>query len=301
MAEAAPPGGEVVIHSSEQIHTLLIGTHQLIGTAADQECLEDQNKNDVVDFSRFRFPDPIEPTKVVVAEPSQSSTSQRRQSVTKVYTALRRDEPQRDALRDYLSVYETNNHRKMMMLHQEVEDHFLQPLSRRLAHKTSGAPYARFIDRRSRAVSVFDTRTQLRDSFLEPLPEIPVLHCDTSDLTDPIKKYRRQAQRENDLVEFIGRSTGQWVEPPEVPECDTMNLKRWKILAETRFYTGKSDKPVAQGKRMLPSMFRSSVGAELNQFDPPEPKTIRVRKSVPPASVDHVGSTLSGATDDIDG
>jgi hypothetical protein len=290
-----PPGGQVVIHSSDRIHSLLIGQHQLIGTTADRERLDEKHKSEAVDFSRFRFPDPIEPAKAAAAEASQSSMSQRQQSVGKAYATLRRDEPNREAIASYLSVYETNHHRKTLMLHQEVEDHYLQPLSRRLAHQTNGASYAQFVDRRTRAVSAFDTKTRLQDTFLETLPEIPVLHCDTSDLTDPIKKYRRHAEREGRLAEFIGRSTGQWADAPELPERDTMNLKKWKILAETRFYTGKSDKPVAKGKRMLPGMFRSSLGAELDQFDPLDPRKIRVRRSIPPASIDHVGLTLSGS------
>jgi hypothetical protein len=297
MAESAPPAGEVVIHSSERLHTLLIGAHQLIGTISDRERLEDQDKIDAVDFSRFRFPDPIEPAKAAVAEPSQSSTSQRRQPVTKAYAALRRDEPQREAISDCLSVYETNQHRKTMILHQEVEDHYLQPLSRRLAHTTSGGSYSRFVDQRTRAVSMFDTRRRLQDTFLEPLPEIPVLRCNTSDITDPIKKYRQQAQRESELAEFIGRSTGQWTDPPQVSERDTMNLKQWKILAETRIYTGRSDKPVAKGKRMLSGVLRSSLGAELDQFHPPDPRKITVKRSIPPASIDHVGPALRGIDD----
>jgi hypothetical protein len=293
MAEARPsPQSEVVVHSGERIHSLLIGKHQLIGTAADREHLDGRGQAEAVDFSKFRFPDPIEPAKQTAMEPSQSSAIQRAQSVPRNYMRLRRDEPHLREIASYLGDYQTNHQRKTMMLHQELEEHFLQPLSRKLAQKTSGPEYEEFVGRKMRAVSAFDTRTRVQDTFLERLPEIPVLHCDVSDLTDPIKKYQKNAEREDKLTDLISLSTGQQPKRRAPSDRDTMNLKKWKILAETRFYEGREGKPPAKGKRIIPGGIRCSLPRELDQFDPPEPTAIKVRKSVPAASVDHLATDL---------
>jgi hypothetical protein len=279
--------GEVVVHSGDRIHSLLVGTHQLIGSVT-REHQEQRGPVDATDFSKYRFPEPIEPAKAVAPEPLQSQGTQRRPQVTRHYSELRREIPDLDTMANYLDVYQANHARKSMTLHQEVEEHYLQPLARRLVRSTTGPGYQRYVAQKMRAVSVFDKRTRLQDTFLEELPQIPVISFDASDLTDPIQKYHKNAQGEDKLTEFIARSTGQWESPREAFERDTMNLKKWKILAETRCYHGNVDHPIAKGKEVKPGKFKSCLGAELDQFDPPDPRKIRVRRSVPPSSVDHI-------------
>jgi hypothetical protein len=176
-----------------------------------------------------------------------------------------------------------------MTLHQEVEERYLQPIARRLVRKTSGPEYESYVAKKMRAVSAFDRRTRVQDTFLDELPPIPVISFCTADLTDPIHKYHRNAQGEEKLTQFIAKSRGEWESPKEPFESDTMNLKKWKILAETRCYHGKVDYPIRKGKQKNPGMFSSTVGAELDQFNPPDPRKIRVRQTVPPAAtVDHL-------------
>jgi hypothetical protein len=205
---------------------------------------------------------------------------------------LRRDAARLDEVATYLNDYQSNHERKTMMLHQELEEHFLQPLGRMLARKTSGPEYANFVARKARAVSAFDTRTRLQDTFLEQLPEIPTLRCDASEFSDPVKKYQANTEREERLTDLIALSTGQQPRRHAPSDRDTMNLKKWKILAETRFYEGKDGKAPAKGKRVIAERFGSSLARELDQFAPPEPRKIAARRSMPAASIDHLATDL---------
>jgi hypothetical protein len=109
-----------------------------------------------VDFSRFRFPDPIPATKGPIVEPPKSRAGSRQQSTAKSYGKLRQDGALVSKVDAYLTAYETNHYRKSMLLHQELEEHYLSPIARKLVRKTSGLAYAKYVEAKSRAVSAFD-------------------------------------------------------------------------------------------------------------------------------------------------
>jgi hypothetical protein len=288
-ARASDNPGEVAVHAGDRIHALLCGKHQLIGTVT-RERPEERRQADATDFSKYRFPDPIELSKTAAPEPSQLQGTIRQQPITRHYAELRRELPDLESVDTYLADYTANHARKSMTLHQEVEERYLQPLARRLVRCTTGPAYERYVAQKMRAVSAFDRRTRVQDTFLEELPPIPVIGFVASDLTDPIHKYHKNAENEGKLTEFIARSTGEWSSPSEPFERDTMNLKKWKILGETRCYHGSVDYPIPKGKQIRPGKFASCLSTELDQFATPEPRTIRVRQSVPPSSVDHITS-----------
>jgi hypothetical protein len=174
---------------------------------------------------------------------------------------------------DYLDLYEKNNIRKGLSLHREMEHHFLQPLAMRLERKLVGPAYRSFVEAKSRAVSAFDTATRASDSFMSELPPIPNIRVCVSGLSDPVVKYRVHAAREQRLAQVIAESQGIQPKPPSFIERDTMNLRKWSILAETRFYDGAPGAP--KGKRIHPGGFRSTVGEALDAFAPPEPRVVR--------------------------
>jgi hypothetical protein len=280
---------QVVVHAPEGINGLLYGSHPSVGSRPNKVRSDDKFRGDAMDFSKFHFPEPIEPHKTASpnAEPSALHVPPHPQVTSKYYTEIRRADTHIAGIEHVLEAYDANNTRKSLLKHQELEEHYLQPLDRRLASKTMGPKYAEFRERRARAVTAFMTQSKLSDTFLEEMPAIPTIQLNIGDMTDPIKRYRKRAKREEQLAETVARSTGEWVPPVLPPEGDTMNLKKWGILAETRFYQGKGPM-AAKGKRICPGKYLSSLGVELDQFDVPDPRKIRIRASVPAASVDHL-------------
>lgn len=289
-------GGEVRIHKNEQIHNLLCGKQQKIGVPhlnQNGQQVQNQGVNDQIDFSKYPFPDPIEPmhANTMNTEQSAREKSSRMHSVPqKNFNKIRQEESVLEHIGNYLSVYETNSQRKSVLLHQELEEHYLQPIARKLVKKVNGPEYSSYLQKRNRAVSAFDKQTHTKDTFLKALPEIPMISFDTSDLTDPILKYRKNAQDERRLTEFIAKSTGAWQNPPEYPERDTMNLKKWKILAETRFYKGKTEpgEEPSKGKRIFSQKYKDDLKVEMDFFAEKPPRPPYVERPSWDSRTDHI-------------
>lgn len=284
--------GEVRIHSNEQIHNLLCGKQQLVGTSLSTKPQVPVSTNDLTDFSKYPFPDPIEPVQHSMApqEHAQQKASSLHQVPVKQFNKIRQDEQSIQQIGKYLNVYETNHKRKSMLLHQELEEHFLQPLARKLVRKTNGPEYNEYVKKRDRAVSAFDQQTKTQDTFLKQLPPIPMISFDTSDLTDPILKYKKHAQHEQRLSDFISKSTGEVKPHLTFPERDTMNLKKWRILAETRFYAGKSEPGEGpnKGKRVFEQKYKDQIVEETDQFAPPLPPPAYIERPTWESRTDHI-------------
>jgi hypothetical protein len=284
---SAEADSEVRVFSSDNVNTLLLGKQPIVGPERRHPQTHRTYASDGADFSKFSFPPEIEPS--VMAAISRKPDASHSNDVTARipppnYTRLRHDSDEFDAIVSYLDVYSKNNKRKVLSLHGEMEDRYLQPFSRRLARKVSGPGYERFIDAKSRAVSAFDTATRAKDTFNRPLPAIPHLRVTQSGLRDPIQKYKTHTAVEQRLVKTISESMGVPPDPPK-PERDTMNLKKWGTLAETRFYDGGT---TTKGKRVDPHHFGSRVGAVLDAFAPPEQIPRRPRAPRSMAAIDHI-------------
>jgi hypothetical protein len=180
-----------------------------------------------------------------------------------------------------------------MLMHQELEEHFLSPISRKLAQKTNGPGYNGYLQARASAIADFDSHVRPTDTFREDLPPIPVLNVSLAELEDPIVRYRKAAAKEQELSTFIAQATDQWTPPPDFASGDVMDLKKWKILAETRFYEGKTDVLPPKGKRIIVPSFQGSLSRDMDAFAPPEPRRVRVRDRVPAASIDHLSLGVS--------
>jgi hypothetical protein len=247
-----------------------------------------KTSSDLTDFSKYPFPDPIEPTRPTVLEPTLQAGTQRHPAPVKNYSKLRQNELDLSRMEDYLQVYHTNQYRKSLLLHQELEEHYLGPISKRLTKKLNGESYRRYVREKARAVSAFDIKSQSRDTFLEKLPDIPVIELNTRELTDPILKYQKNQSNEERLAEIVARSSGAWTERVLPPPRETMDLKKWRILTETRF-SQESDTPVPKGKKMFNvDLYKSQVPELIDEFAPAPPRKIRVKTRVPVASIDHI-------------
>jgi len=231
-----------------------------------------------VDFSKFVFADRIVPSGYSVDAPVAFG-ERRYARPLQQFARLRESESDMAGIEDYLTSYATNHARKAMALHQELDDHWLNPIARKLVKKTTGRNYEQFRRRRQRAIAAFDARTHMRNTFLEQLPEIPSLTVRTGDILDPVLKYRKNARDEERLAEFLARSAGRVHEPEQFAERDTMNLKKWAILAQTRFYHGKSEEPTAKGKRVFDGKFASSVLGAVDQYEGPPARAVRTQRS----------------------
>ena len=279
---------EVVIHNNDRIHHLLCGKQQRIGAQTNKRRLANQVTKpgqSGPDFSEYPFPAPIEPRKSALSLEHTGERSQR--TSVESLTKLRQSESDLRHIEEYLQVYEANQHRKARILHHDLEEHYLQPLARKLEKKITGPRYKDFCERKQRAISAFEMRARANDTFFERMPEIPTLTMRTGDLTDPVMKYRRNAEREAKLSEIIAKNTGDYREPREFPDRDTLNLKKWTMLEQTRFYNDGGDIPVAHGRRAFPENGRSSVSGQIDQFQPPA-RVMTATRPVPTSAIDHI-------------
>lgn len=287
--------GEIKIFNNDGLHGLLVGRQPHIGHS--QSIRKDNNatKNEYVDFSKFSFPEPIEPTSKKVSRTDVDTPSKNTTNVynTEEFSKLREDSNFLQKVENYLNIYEENHNRKAMMLHQELEDHYLRPVSRKITTKVNGPEYQRYLKSRLGAITAFDKLTRTKDSYLKDLPKIPTLSYDTSDLVDPVLKYKRNIEREKKLTHIIEKQTGILRPVKKLNERDTMNLRKWQILAETRFYDGEGNETANQkkGKKFFADKFVSKSKECLDQFAPiPERTNNRVNKYKPldcPFNVDY--------------
>lgn len=287
--------GEIKIFNNDGLHGLLVGRQPHIGHS--QSIRKDNNatKNEYVDFSKFSFPELIEPTSKKVSRTDVDTPSKNTTNVynTEEFSKLREDSNFLQKVENYLNIYEENHNRKAMMLHQELEDHYLRPVSRKITTKVNGPEYQRYLKSRLGAITAFDKLTRTKDSYLKDLPKIPTLSYDTSDLVDPVLKYKRNIEREKKLTHIIEKQTGILRPVKKLNERDTMNLRKWQILAETRFYDGEGNETANQkkGKKFFADKFVSKSKECLDQFAPiPERTNNRVNKYKPldcPFNVDY--------------
>lgn len=295
---------QVVIHNNERIRNLLCGKQQHIGSSLSKKPEEYDFTKDEVDFSKFHFPEEINQISLN-RNPNHRSNSQNSVPITpengigfderskmKEYNKLKSNAATIENINNYLSVYDINAKRKKQLLHQEVEDKYLHPLSRKLVKKTSGLEYNKYIRSKTRAVTAFDHHARMKDNLTEPTPQIPHLKLDVSDLTDPIVRYKKNQEHENRLKRIIQQSTNQVEEVKTYPERDAMNLKKWKILSETRFYDGDPDSPnnmkMSKGKKIYANKFKSDVEAQFDNFAPPVEKQPYIQRNRPEYMKDHV-------------
>jgi hypothetical protein len=246
--------------------------------------------HDGVDFSKYPFPDDVTPSFNTPSMTKSSRDGQReippsRQPAVE-YHRLKASESQLDPVIDYLDLYSKNATRKALLMHDEMERRYLQPLSRKLDRSVSGPSYRRFLERKERAVTAFETSIRRVDSFDADLPEIPNLRVNASDLSDPMQKFHMNMAKEKRLATIIAQSHGIQDEGLKLIERDTMNLQRWKVLAETRFYEGGPG--AKKGRRVVSHKFNSRIGDVLDAFSPNERPPPRKRRAQTAYMIDHL-------------
>ena len=178
-------------------------------------------------------------------------------------------------------------------MHNELEEKYINPLARKLVEKTNGDDYYKYLKAKDRARTALDkTRSKpssavsivISDTSSQDFPEMPMLKYDTHDLVDPINRYEKNNQMEKKLTKIIKRANGECEEPPKLPERDTINLKRWKALSDTRFYSGDTTK----GRKTSPSIFKSTVTECIDNYSPFPERKIRTNSGLPEYRKDHI-------------
>lgn len=290
---------EVIVHN-DRIQNLICGTQQHVGSTMNKQKSDLSTFKNNTDYSNYPFPDPIEPSKfneqgMNSRESNNSSSGFDPKSKMREFNKLKSEESMIKNVDHYLSMYDINSKRKKMLLHQDLENHYFQPLSTKLSQKTCGKDYEKYLKAKSRAISAFDTQTRTNDTFSKELPKIPTLKCDLSDLTDPVVKYRVNAREEKKLTRLIQKSTGEIQETKKLPERDTLNLKKYKILTETRFFDGNvdSNSPNApinsnKGKKIFPGKFDSQITPYVDNFTKPLDRPVVLQRKRIDYQVDHI-------------
>ena len=284
---------EVIVHN-DRIHNLACGTQQHFGSNINKNKPDLSTFKENTDFSKIPFPDPIEPSRLSKFNDQRTNNGEANdlsygidhKSKMREFNKLKNDESMIKNVDNYLSMYDINSKRKKMLLHQDLENHYFKPLSIKLSQKTTGKDYENYLKAKSRAITAFDVQTRANDTFSKELPKIPSLQCDLSDLTDPVVKYRVNAREEKKLTRLIQKSTGECDKPKNFTERDTLNLKKWTLLTETRFYDGNSDSN--KGKKICPNKFDSQISSHINSFDKSTPPPIYLERKRLNHQVDHI-------------
>lgn len=289
---------EVIIHNNDRIHNLMCGNKPYVGSTTSKQKADVNIFKDNTDFSKIPFPDPIEPSRFQKSNDYGMNDSALNESYgsepkskMKEFNKLKDDESMIRNIDRYLSLYDINSKRKKMLLHQDLENHYFQPLSNKLVKKTSGKEYENYLKAKSRAVTAFDNQVRKNDTFSKELPKIPTLKFDSSDLTDPIIKYKYNAREEKKLTRLIQKSTGELEKTESFPERDTLNLKKYKILTETRFFDGNDNSNstiTSKGKKIDPNKFNSNIAPYIDNFAPPIDRPSYVGRKKQDYQIDHI-------------
>jgi hypothetical protein len=283
---------EVKVFAPDSVNSLLFGKQPLVGPERNRSRSHHTPGGDRIDFTKYPFPPEIEPT--FAAEASAKPNGGRRSDVIasgqpSSYTRLKHENEQLETVISHLDIYSKNSIRKTLLVHREMEEHFMRPLSRRLAKNVTGPEYESFVGAKERAVSAFDIAASAQDSLNAELPKIPVLRVTQSGLKDPIQKYKANSANELKLARTIAESQGLDPDLPKLAERDTMNLRKWSILAETRFY-GAEEGVSKKGKRIYPSKYGSQIAGALDAFAPPEARVLPKQRQQSQWTVDHLAN-----------
>lgn len=278
----------VVVHKSEMLHGLLCGKQQMIGSSPTRHSASVIRVADhgVKHAPELDFPFPGGSNLGYNdVEPGAIPVDPLRRIVPKNHPSLKQTEETLEHVEGFLGIYEKNRSRKAMILHQDYGERYLQPLARKLVEKTTGPEYEEYCRKRVQALSAPQSAAQTGSDFSKTEPEFQTLTMNISDIVDPIVKYRKNAEKEQRLERFIKSSMGQNIQPPHLVERDTMDVKKWAILDQTRFYHGKSEVAVPKGKRVYGGKFQSRIDGMINEFVPGGSRASRARSSmtvVPP-------------------
>lgn len=284
---------EVIVHN-DRIQNLICGTQQHVGSTVNKNNSDLGTFKENTDFSKFPFPDPIEPSKFSKFNDSGMKNSGSNdlssgydpKSKLREFNKLKREESMIKNVDHYLSMYDINSKRKKMLLHQDLENHYFKPLSTKLTQKTNGQEYENYLKAKSRAITAFDRQVQANDTFSQKLPKIPTLQCDFSDLTDPVVKYRVNAREEKKLTRLIQKSTGEYQKAKNTPKRETLNLEKYKLLTETRFYDGNTES--TKGKKICPGKFDSQITTYVDSFSKQSDSPARLERKRMDYQVDHI-------------
>lgn len=259
----------VEIHSQEPLTFLLVGKMPIITNKKNLQTSKIKIKDeDIIDFSGFppeikRFNKKNIHFKTIVKKREKTPENH----PTKYYNFISKSEAHRKRIEDNLNLYEDNKMRKNLQIHQEWNEHFIQPFNEKLRKKLHGERYSEFRIEKSRcstALNCSSTRTQ-SIYHTEPV-YMPTMRVHTANLRDRIKNYSRLQARDNKLERIVKERDAVENEPPRAVSSlsnpfDTNTLARYK---QTRFYhQSQYDKT---GRRTYKEQFHSVCGSELSQF-----------------------------------
>jgi hypothetical protein len=168
---------KVNVFAADCINSLLFGKQPMVGPERHRSRSIHTTNGDRADITKYPFPPEIERAFATEAftKPNgghRSDVVASRQSPN--YTRLKHDSEQLESVISYLDIYSKNRTRKTLRVHRERQEHFMHPLSRRLAQNVTGSEYENFIGMKARALSAFDAATSAQDSLSAELPKIPV-------------------------------------------------------------------------------------------------------------------------------
>ena len=174
------------------------------------------------------------------------------------YDKLQREQVDLDQIDEYVAQYERNADRRRAQIHEDWETRFMAPFGDIMRRRLHGRPYTEYKSRRDRAVTALQ---ELPPDA--PYVPPPTLQFPTRRLNDRVHIHREHARKEAALERFVRAENGIPEPQPKFRERDTMDVRGWRVLPETRFF---SDQEQAKGKRVFPSKYRDGVSNAIGHF-----------------------------------
>jgi hypothetical protein len=177
----------------------------------------------------------------------------------------------------YLRIIDDNHRRKAVQIHQDWEDRYMQPFHGRMQRKMNGRPYSEFHSNRTRTLSELETQSGGPPSGLGSGPlynalededsvNVPYVKIPTDGLDDRIHKYLQHTKTEDRLSRLVNESHGISVEEPQITERNTVDVKGWTVLPDTRLYVEDEIQAVKKGRRPFSEILHSKIDEAMGHF-----------------------------------
>lgn len=163
-------------------------------------------------------------------------------------------------LKDKLSLYKMNHEGKIYQFSQDYEEHYYRPIQQRIKNQMNNEQVQARRNERERLIQSMD-KNPISIRSNQPLPELPAVRVDISDLQDPHLRYLFHQKQEESLSRYVLKANGQYTQKPKRPGRKTYNANDYKLLQEVRFFDGKNpENPIGPlvGKKFFDAKTDSS-------------------------------------------
>ena len=273
------------IHDPSKIHMLFCGNPSTINFDDTSPPYTPPTKQKLSTF--YDFPEPINPNEPVPTQSYENEIAlKKKKKSEKILEKLKEDELKIKNVQSYLHIYRSNHQRKALKMHQDLEEGYFQPIHKKLAQQITGPNYTNYRRSKSEALELFNKQINTPGEGFLPLPYVPSIEIDTTDIHDPIQKYRNECNKEDQLIKVLEKQTGKdfsccssqpvstfpstrtkcsskmpLIEPYQESDKDT-------VLKETRLFNDGPPQNIPKGKKIFNDKWKSGIPQMISCWPP---------------------------------